>query len=72
MIKISMLWWMWLGGVMYDLVCAWAPFFSTHTPRQRLDEDLAVALFIFAAWINARWILPACSLPRPQSNTPEK
>lgn len=59
MIRISTLWFMWIGGALYDLVCAWWPFFVNHTAEQRFQEDLAVACFIVAAWILARWIQPS-------------
>jgi hypothetical protein len=55
-VKISMLWCMWIGGVMYDVVCAWWNFFPNHTASERVFEDIAVASFIVGAWALARLI----------------
>lgn len=52
-IRIWQLWAMWLVWCSYDIVVSLIGAFPDHTPRERMLEDISLALFIGAVWISS-------------------
>lgn len=51
MVRFSMMWTVWLGGVVYDLCVSSVGWFPERGISERLSSDFQVAWFIFAVWI---------------------
>jgi len=56
-IKFKLLWALFFGGVLYDVVVSSVGWFPERPLSVRLSEDIQVAFFIVAAWVASLIIL---------------